>query len=84
MVFVALDNGLVNVSAFSLPLNVVQSAELRYPFVEPLDWVIPIEPVEVIVPPVSGAVAVIEVTPTAASQVKLPLPSFLRKLLTAP
>ena len=29
MVFVALESGLVNVSAFSFPLNVVQSPELR-------------------------------------------------------
>jgi hypothetical protein len=45
----------------------------------------PIEPEVVIVPPVSGAVAVIEVTvPTPVAHEKLPLPSFLRKVLAAP
>ena len=46
----------------SFPLKVVQSPELRYPFVVPLAWLIPIDPVVVIVPPVSGEVAVMDVT----------------------
>ena len=62
MMFVALESGLLKVSAFSFPLKVVQSPELRYPFVEPLACEIPIEPVVVMVPPVKGAVAVTEVT----------------------
>ena len=85
MVFVDLESGLAKVSVFSFPLKVFQSPELRYPFVEVLDWVIPMDPVVVIVPPVRGAVAVIEVTePTPEAHEKLPLPSFSRKVLAAP
>jgi hypothetical protein len=46
----------------TLLLNVVQSPELRYPFVVLLAWPIPIDPVVVIVPPVRGEVAVMDVT----------------------
>jgi hypothetical protein len=46
----------------TLLLKVVQSPELRYPLVELVAWLIPIDPLVVIVPPVSGEVAVMDVT----------------------
>jgi hypothetical protein len=46
----------------TLLLNVVQSPELRYPLVELVAWLIPIVPLVVIVPPVRGEEAVMDVT----------------------
>jgi acetamidase/formamidase len=45
----------------SIPLNVFQSVLERYPLVVVLDWAIPMVPVVVMVPPVRGALAVMEV-----------------------
>ena len=50
------------VKAFCFPLNVFQSVELRYPLELVVACVIPIVPVEVIVPPVIGLVVAIDVT----------------------
>jgi hypothetical protein len=51
-----LTSGPENNKVDCLLLNVFQSVELKYPSVETPDWVIPIVPVVVIVPPVIGAV----------------------------